>query len=67
MTETEIVRIEDAVKKKVAELMELVHTVQIITTVHDPIKNETHTFCDGAGNMFARLASTEDWIVRHAD
>jgi hypothetical protein len=62
MTETEKEQIERAVERKVAELMELVHTVQIVVTIYDPVNNETTMFGNGAGNIYARMASVDDWL-----
>ena len=62
MTEVESEQIEKAVQRKVAELMELVHTVQIVVTKYDPVNNETVFFGNGAGNIYARMASVDDWL-----
>jgi len=64
MTEAEKDQIEKAVERKVAELMELVHTVQIVVTIHDPANNETSVFGNGAGNIYARIASVDDWLQK---
>jgi hypothetical protein len=47
----------------VSELMEMCDTVQIIVTKHDPVTNSTFSLSKGAGNVYARVASCDDWIA----
>jgi alpha-D-ribose 1-methylphosphonate 5-triphosphate diphosphatase PhnM len=63
MTETEKEQIESMMERKVAELMEMCDTVQIVVTKHDSANNATMSISRGAGNVFARMASVDDWIA----
>jgi ATP-dependent protease HslVU (ClpYQ) peptidase subunit len=64
MTESDKDRIDKAVQQKVAELMELVHTIQVVATIHDPVNNETNIFGYGSGNIYARIASVDEWLSK---
>ena len=63
MTETEKDIIDSMIDRKVSELMEMCDTVQIIVTKHDPVTNSTFSLSKGAGNVYARVASADDWVA----
>jgi hypothetical protein len=63
MTETERDILESLIERKVAELMEMCDTVQIIITKHDSANNVTMSMSKGAGNVYARMASCDDWVA----
>jgi len=63
MTETEKDIIDSMIDRKVSELMEMCDTVQIIVTKHDSANNVTMSISKGAGNVYARVASADDWIA----
>ena len=63
MTEAERDIIESMIDRKVSELMEMCDTVQIIITKHDPVTNTTFSLSKGEGNVYASVASCDDWIA----
>jgi hypothetical protein len=65
MTEAEAIEYQKYLSFKCAELMEHFDTVQIIVTKHDRKDNTTDMLSNGSGNLYARLASVDDWLSRN--
>ena len=58
--------VESMIDRKVSELMEMCDTVQIIITKHESATNTTWCLSKGAGNVYARVASCDDWIGQNS-
>lgn len=52
----------ELLKKHVKELMHHFDSVQIVCTQHWPDREATLKLNHGAGNVFARIGSVEQWL-----
>jgi len=57
-------QISELVNHKLSEIMEVCDTCQIIITVYSKEDNHTSSLAIGSGNLYARIASCEEWIAR---